>query len=865
MTYQKKEKLGRKDRALGDESTRVYFLNRRKTSNLKTYVCLVTIILAATLVIAPVRSQTDQLIPDYTSVTQDFFDLVPGAVNPVLTSSHVTDRVANFVADPFLFHEGNSWYMFFEVETNSGQEIGLATSSNGFDWTYQQVVLSVPSVKLSFPYVFKWEGTYYMMPDAYPAGSWLYKATNFPYTWTLVNVLISNQSFIPADSQIFRYNNEWWMFVAEWNATVGRADNLHLFYSSNLTNPSSWHEHPMSPIVVGDPSKARGGGRVVIFDSDRIIRLAQKCDVIYGEAVRAFEVDILDETHYAEHEISGSPILGPSGSGWNSFVMHHADPWWTGNSWLVAVDGGTTDWFSWSIGIYLTPLQSAVISPTQVRMDLGQTQAFGASPLGGKSPYSYQWYLNDSAVLGANSQNWTFTPTTTEHYKVYVNVTDSLNTQIKSNSVTDIIVYPSPSVSISPASASVTVGNIQQFTSAITGGVAPYTFQWYYGNNTAIVGATASTLNYKANSTGTINVYLKTTDSLSYQVNSNLATLNVYSQPTASISPVSASVTVGSVQQFTSTIAGGLVPYAYQWYYGNNTAIVGATASTLNYKANFTGAYSIYLNVTDSLSYQVKSNSAIFNVYSQLSVSISPVSASVTVGGSQQFTSTVAGGLSPYIYQWFQKAPGGSYLAVSGATSDSFSFVTSVATVTGTWSFILQVNDNLGVAVNSSVVLVTVNLPKISASAGFGGSISPSGDVSVNYNENITFSIAANTGYYIANVMVNGGSVGAVSSYTFTNVQDSYTISATFAAVSQPTSTPRPTAAPTSAPSPTDAPTATPIPTPLLSPSPTPTASQKPAELGLSDVAIFGVVGAVGIGLALGAVLVIRKMKKGKS
>lgn len=126
-----------------------------------------------------------------------------------------------------------------------------------------------------------------------------------------------------------------------------------------------------------------------IFDSDRITRLAQKDNVYYGEAVRAFEVDTLDETHYAEHEVIGSPILGSSGSGWNSYVMHHADPWWTGNSWLVAVDGGTTDWFSWSIGIYVVPLQSAVVSPTQVIMDLGQTQAFGASILGGKLPYSY--------------------------------------------------------------------------------------------------------------------------------------------------------------------------------------------------------------------------------------------------------------------------------------------------------------------------------------------------------------------------------------------------------------------------------------------------------------------------------------------
>ena len=318
---------------------------------------------------------------------------------------------------------------------------------------------------------------------------------------------------------------------------------------------------------------------------------------------------------------------------------------------------------------------------------------------------------------------------------------------------------------------------------------------------------------------------------------------------------------------FTSTTVGGLAPYTYQWYYSNNTAIVGATASTLNYKANSTGSINIYLNATDNLNYQVKSNLAILNVYSQPTASISPASASITVGNTQQFISTTAGGSTPYTYQWFQKAPGGNYLTISGATSNSYSFVTSIATTTGTWSFILQVKDNVGAAVNSSAALVTVNLPKISASAGSGGSISPSGDVSVNYNENIAFSIAANTGYYIADVMVNGMSVGAVSSYTFTNVQESHTISATFAAVSTPTPTPVPTATPTPTPTPTSTPkptaTPTPAPTPTHAPTatpiPTPTPTQKPAQLSLSDVAVIGAVSALGIGLAVGAVFVTKK------
>jgi hypothetical protein len=69
----------------------------------------------------------------------------------------------------------------------------------------------------------------------------------------------------------------------------------------------------------------------------------------------------------------------------------------------------------------------------------------------------------------------------------------------------------------------------------------------------------------------------------------------------------------------------------------------------------------------------------------------------------------------------------------------------------------------------------------ITASVGTGGTITPSGAVSVYYGTNQTFTITNNTGYYVANVMVDGVSQGMINSYTFTNVQTSHTISATFA------------------------------------------------------------------------------------
>ncbi|MDO4270935.1 MAG: S-layer homology domain-containing protein, partial [Eubacteriales bacterium] len=68
----------------------------------------------------------------------------------------------------------------------------------------------------------------------------------------------------------------------------------------------------------------------------------------------------------------------------------------------------------------------------------------------------------------------------------------------------------------------------------------------------------------------------------------------------------------------------------------------------------------------------------------------------------------------------------------------------------------------------------------ITASAGAGGAISPSGKVSVTRNGSKTFTVTPNAGYIVADVLVDGKSAGAVTSYTFDKVTEAHTISARF-------------------------------------------------------------------------------------
>jgi hypothetical protein len=260
------------------------------------------------------------------------FNLEPVNAGPVLTKDSVTDVRAAFVADPFMLRHDGLWHMFFEVmnaETNLG-EIGLATSNDGFDWTYRQIVLEEP-FHLSYPYVFKFQNEYLMIPETLSANAvGLYAAQDFPFCWSRIADLLEGQF---ADPTIFHYKDRWWMFAC---STPYQHDTLRLYSASALKGP--WTDHPQSPIINGDKQRARPAGRILEFDN-KLFRFAQDCVPQYGSCVRTFEILTLTPTNYTEVEIGHGPVLKATGNGWNAAGMHHIDAQQHNGQWLACVDG----------------------------------------------------------------------------------------------------------------------------------------------------------------------------------------------------------------------------------------------------------------------------------------------------------------------------------------------------------------------------------------------------------------------------------------------------------------------------------------------------------------------------------------------
>jgi len=131
-------------------------------------------------------------------------------------------------------------------------------------------------------------------------------------------------------------------------------------------------------------------------------------------------------------------------------------------------------------------------------------------------------------------------------------------------------------------------------------------------------------------------------------------------------------------------------------------------------------------------------------------------------------------------------SPSGA-VTVWGATSQTFTITPSAGYATSN-----VIVDGVSVGAVSSYTFSLVNANHtisasfyrpaltITATAGSGGSISPSGAVSVTGGNSQTFTITPSAGYETSDVVVDGSSKGPLTSYTFSNVSANHTISASF-------------------------------------------------------------------------------------
>jgi hypothetical protein len=287
-----------------------------------------------------------------------------------------------------------------------------------------------------------------------------------------------------------------------------------------------------------------------------------------------------------------------------------------------------------------------------------------------------------------------------------------------------------------------------------------FTLTYAAGANGTISGTTTQTVDYGASGTAVTAVPNTGYHFVSWS-DGVLAASRTDTNVTGTIS-VTASF---AIDTFTLTYAAG-----------TNGTISGTTTQTVDYGASGTAVTAVpntgyhYVSWSDGVTTAARTDA---NVEADHSVTasfaidtftltptaglhgaISPASPqTVAYGAEQAFTIAAATGY--HIADVFVDG-----VSVGPVTSYTFTAVSANRTISASFA---------------------INTYAITPSAGANGSISPKTPQTVAYGAEQAFTFAAATGYYIADVLVDGVSVGPVANYTFTAVAANHTISVSFA------------------------------------------------------------------------------------
>jgi hypothetical protein len=274
---------------------------------------------------------------------------------------------------------------------------------------------------------------------------------------------------------------------------------------------------------------------------------------------------------------------------------------------------------------------------------------------------------NNAQGIPITSNTITFSTSSfqTGTYTANVVIEDSATTQmIATNSLT-FIVTNSPIVTINPSSTnSIDQGQSVSFTSSVSGGTSPYTYQWYSGASSTCTSDTTTlgtlTTQYVSPSTNTY-YCLKVTDANS-KVGYSIPTEILVNPPLTvpSITPQLSQYDLGNNVTLTASWSGGTKPYAINWTlfkgFGKITNILinsyNSNSNTIIFPTNNfigTGTFNENISVYDAsnpISYTNSTNATII-INQDPSISITAQN-TIKYGSQIYINAQISGGSPPF-------------------------------------------------------------------------------------------------------------------------------------------------------------------------------------------------------------------------
>jgi len=434
----------------------------------------------------------------------------------------------------------------------------------------------------------------------------------------------------------------------------------------------------------------------------------------------------------------------------------------------------------------------ATVAPTITTQPADQTVIAGQTATlsivaAGTAPLKYQWQKNGANIAGATGTSYTTPATTVADSGTTFDVVVSNTAGTITSGIATLTVNPvpvAPTITTEPVNQTVTVGQTATF-SVVAVGSVPLNYQWER-NGIDIPGATSAS--YTTNKTtiaDNSNDYVVRVNNSVGNTISNVAILTVNVPPLILTQPSNMTVTAGQTATFV-VLSAGTAPLTYQWQRGG-VNIAGATSASYTTPATALADSGSAFNVVVSNSAgTVTSNAATLTVNPAPvapTITTQPVNQTVKVGQTATFT-VAAAGAAPLHYQWQLNG-----VAIAGATGVSYTTPATTAADSGK-RFNVLVSNVAGSVTSAPATLTVGNVSQvtytITTSAGSNGSITPSGAIPVISGYSKTFTMIPNAGYEVGSVTVDGISVGAVNSYTFSDVGANHTISVDFILMGPP-------------------------------------------------------------------------------
>ena len=206
-----------------------------------------------------------------------------------------------FWADPFPVKAGDKYFVFFEeyLDARGKAHISAAELGRG-GMVGEPFKVLEQDYHLSYPFVFEWQGDYYMIPESGANETIeLYRCVSFPSEWKLERVLM--EGVRAADTTLAEVDGTWWMFVNIAPDPISyNYDELHIFYAQSPMGP--WLPHRRRP-VKSDARGARPAGHLFRWRGD-LYRPAQDCSKRYGYAISINKILRLSPEEFREEEVS---------------------------------------------------------------------------------------------------------------------------------------------------------------------------------------------------------------------------------------------------------------------------------------------------------------------------------------------------------------------------------------------------------------------------------------------------------------------------------------------------------------------------------------------------------------------------------